>query len=615
MLLLLVLACAGDTGAPGKTPGGGGGRGDDAPVELRLQPTSLEFGTVIAGTEVEQYISVGNQGRAAVDLTARVDVDLPQAFAFEPASLHIGPGDYANVRVVFKPEAWALFDGALVLTDASGADVAAAVIAAEVQADRDGDGYGAARHGGPDCDDDDPDVNPEGDDVWYDGVDGDCDGRSDWDADGDGYDAAGGATPVDCDDTDPSRSPGATEVWYDGVDADCAGDDDFDADADGVPSDAFGGADCLDDDPRLDGLGCIGGDLDPADHGIALGGGGGLGLDLLAGDHDGDGWTDLLVAETERVLWLAGPLTAAEPTTAPAWIGRDTDRLALADLDGDGVQDLLTGVPGSGAARWIPGPVTGGGDLRAGVKLRTPGAADRPVVVTTADDLDGDGVDEVVVGWSGQAARPHLAPGARVYAGGTTADAVVSPGAADDAAGAALLGPGDLDGDGYGDLLLGGPGGDGQVWLVLGAATVSGLTAGDARLVGASGDGLGATLAWHDGRAWVGRARDGALVAIDGAWSGTVSLSADAVAVASASPVSSADIDGDGTLDLLTRAPAGSAVWPGPLGASAGPRVRATEAAGGIASADTDGDAWTDLLIGDPARDTVWILPGPVRGE
>ncbi|MCB9758477.1 MAG: putative metal-binding motif-containing protein [Alphaproteobacteria bacterium] len=130
--------------------------------------------------------------------------------------------------------------------------------------DRDGDGYGViggARTTGcaapsgyapsqDDCDDRDASVNPGAADVWYDGVDSDCDGASDYDADGDGYDADdhGGA---DCDDHTASVNPGAVEVWYDGVDGDCDGFGDYDADADGFEADAYGGTDCDETDPDI----------------------------------------------------------------------------------------------------------------------------------------------------------------------------------------------------------------------------------------------------------------------------------------------------------------------------------------------------------------------------
>ena len=73
-----------------------------------------------------------------------------------------------------------------------------------------------------DCDDDDASVFPGADEVWYDGVDEDCDGASDYDADGDGADAMhyGG---TDCDDTSADVFPGAVEILNDGIDQDCDG--------------------------------------------------------------------------------------------------------------------------------------------------------------------------------------------------------------------------------------------------------------------------------------------------------------------------------------------------------------------------------------------------------
>jgi hypothetical protein len=110
--------------------------------------------------------------------------------------------------------------------------------------DADGDGF-TEREG--DCDDDSAIAYPGATEVWYDGIDGDCSGGDDYDADGDGHSTPGGGG-ADCDDLDETIHPGAEDAWYDGVDADCRGDDDFDADGDGYRSILFGGSDCDDDE-------------------------------------------------------------------------------------------------------------------------------------------------------------------------------------------------------------------------------------------------------------------------------------------------------------------------------------------------------------------------------
>jgi len=84
--------------------------------------------------------------------------------------------------------------------------------------------------------------------VWY------------TDADGDGYGddttltvtctPADGSSAVggDCDDADAVSYPDAEDAWYDGIDANCDGADDYDADEDGADSADYGGDDCDDAD-------------------------------------------------------------------------------------------------------------------------------------------------------------------------------------------------------------------------------------------------------------------------------------------------------------------------------------------------------------------------------
>ncbi|MFK7989863.1 MAG: MopE-related protein [Sandaracinaceae bacterium] len=108
--------------------------------------------------------------------------------------------------------------------------------------DMDGDGFADSACGGPDCNDFDNMVNPDGTEVTCNRIDEDCDTSTPdaLDIDGDGA-----SCNFDCDDNDPERSPFFRELCGNGLDDDCNEDtvDILDVDGDGVTCDL----DCNDD--------------------------------------------------------------------------------------------------------------------------------------------------------------------------------------------------------------------------------------------------------------------------------------------------------------------------------------------------------------------------------
>ncbi|RMG43412.1 MAG: DUF11 domain-containing protein, partial [Acidobacteria bacterium] len=121
-----------------------------------------------------------------------------------------------------------------------------------------------------DCNDADPNINPNAAEIICDNVDQNCNGMADEapDGDSDGFDQCDPSDPydgdghaVDCNDSDPGINPGAAEISCDNVDQNCngMGDESPDADADGYdacdPADPFDGdglqGDCDDADSAV----------------------------------------------------------------------------------------------------------------------------------------------------------------------------------------------------------------------------------------------------------------------------------------------------------------------------------------------------------------------------
>jgi len=418
-----------------------------------------------------------------------------------------------------------------------------------------------------------------------------------------------------------------------------------------------------------------------------------------AGDVNGDGWADVLVASSgwdggstdEGAVWLyAGD--AGGPGSTPLWqatgqagSGFGLGARGVGDLNGDGYDDLAVG------ARYWTDTLTEQGRVAVwfGSSTGPSASPDWEIFgaaagahlgwsVAGAGDVNGDGFGDLLV------SSPDL-DGTVVDQGevalflgstgglGATADwtwtiaQVVGTNAATDGAdigggNGGVTGVGDIDGDGYAEFAVGGPGWNvsagglkedgGAVWLFRGSATGPGAAPWTSLLGGSAGANLGWSLAGlgdvnGDGfpdlavgapftsggvvQVFAGSAGG---VATSSSWQATGCTLGDCSMQLGWSLGAAGDIDGDRSPDLIAGAPAagandsgralawlGGSSWLGSTAWSVDGTTADEQLGGQVAGlGDVDGDGFADIAaasswdgaLGDEGR--VELFNGAGRG-
>jgi cysteine-rich repeat protein len=352
-----------------------------------------------------------------------------------------------------------------------------------------------------------------------------------------------------------------------------------------------------------------------------------------AGDVDGDGFADVMVGafsyvfssgaspEGAAFVYRGGGLGVLDggPETAGVRLAGDTADASFAqtaaaagDVDGDGFGDVMIGAPDFDTGQGIGAVFVFHGDVSIGNLVPSQAAtrleADDPGVgsfgysLASAGDVNGDGYGDVIVGApygggsEGLAFVFHGSP-AGIPGGGATATAAarIAGDQADSHLGESVAGAGDVNGDGFADVAVG------------------------ARRYDAGEDNEGLALVYLGGAAGIGEG--------DPSTADTRLEGNQESAFFGASVASAGDVNGDGFADVVVAANRYDAgqplegaafVFHGGAGgiADGGPSTAATRfetdvMASGLdvasGAGDVNGDGFGDVIVASPARAVIFL--------
>lgn len=388
-----------------------------------------------------------------------------------------------------------------------------------------------------------------------------------------------------------------------------------------------------------------------------------------AGDVNGDGFSDVIGGANiygsggGAFIFHGGgySISATHATDLPsATLGEEKGKSVAhaGDVNGDGFADAIVGIPNysngqanEGAAEVYYGSITGIGTVPDLVLEPNQASALFGTSVSTAGDVNGDGYADIIVGAPGYSNGQPNEGGAYIYMGSpgglsSVPTLILQSNQANAAFGRAVSKAGDINSDGYSDVVVGAPDfngvNDGVAMLFLGSAAgvvnapnpvftspqansgfgISVNTAGDVNGDGYSDVIIGAPL--YDN----GQVNEGAGFVYYGDVGGmlttpSITIERDYAGAELGTSVSTAgDANGDGFWDIIMGAPKwsnnggtpneGAAfVWYGtaagvtPASPAAIQRNQANAEMGTVVSdaGDLNGDGYADIVVGIPFWD------------